>query len=66
MSPPTPSSPEAHREIALVELVDRLIDRGVVLAGDVTLTVAGVDLVHLSLRVLLASPDRIRDIELGR
>lgn len=47
--------PALHSEIALVELVDRVLNKGVVLAGDVTLSVAGVDLVYLGLRVLLAS-----------
>ncbi len=42
-------------EVTLVELVDRLLGGGVVLAGDVTLTVAGIDLVHVSLRALIAS-----------
>jgi hypothetical protein len=39
----------------LVDLLDRLLDTGVCAAGDVTLAVAGVDLVHLQLRTLLAS-----------
>jgi hypothetical protein len=39
----------------LVDLLDRLLDTGVAATGDVTLAVAGVDLVHLQLRALLAS-----------
>lgn len=35
----------------LVDLLDRAIDRGVVIVGDVVLSVAGVDLVHVELRV---------------
>jgi len=49
-----PAARSAH-EVTLVELVDRLLGGGVVLAGDVTLSVAGVDLVHVSLRALIAS-----------
>jgi hypothetical protein len=41
-------------EVALVDLVDRLIDGGVVLTGDVLLSLAGVDLVYLGLRLVLA------------
>lgn len=37
----------------LVDVLDRAIDRGVVIAGDVVLSVAGVDLVHLELRLRL-------------
>jgi len=47
--------PRAAHEVTLVELVDRLLGKGVVAAGDVTLSVADVDLVYLDLRALLAS-----------
>jgi gas vesicle structural protein len=42
-------------QVTLVELVDRVLNKGVVIVGDVTLSVAGVDLVYVGLRVLLAS-----------
>jgi hypothetical protein len=44
-------------DVTLVDLVDRLLDKGVVIGGDVILSVAGVDLVYLSLRALVASVD---------
>jgi gas vesicle structural protein len=44
-----------EQQVTLLELVDRVLNKGVVLSGDITLSVAGVDLVYLSLRVLLAS-----------
>jgi len=43
------------RDVALVDLVDRLIGGGVVIAGDITLAVADVDLVYVSLRALVTS-----------
>ncbi|QWF86029.1 gas vesicle protein [Amycolatopsis sp. CA-230715] len=43
------------REASLVDLLDRLLAGGVVLTGDVTLSIAGVDLVHVSLRALVTS-----------
>jgi Gas vesicle protein len=43
------------RETALVDLVDRLLGGGVVIAGDITLSVADVDLVYVSLRALITS-----------
>lgn len=46
--------PESGHD-SLVDLLDRLIDRGVVIKGDVVLSVAGVDLVHLGLQVALTS-----------
>lgn len=47
--------PLIDREIALVDLLDRLLAGGVVLTGDLTLSIANVDLVHISLRALVTS-----------
>lgn len=49
------STAVAEPEVALVDLLDRLLAGGVVLAGDLTLAIAGVDLVHISLRALITS-----------
>jgi hypothetical protein len=40
-----------------VDVLDHLLDTGVVLDGHIVLSVAGVDLVHIGLRALLASVD---------
>jgi hypothetical protein len=45
----------AEHEVALVDLVDRLLGGGVVIAGDITLAVADVDLVYVQLRALISS-----------
>ena len=45
------------QEVTLLELLDRVLDKGVVLSGDITLSVADVDLVYVGLRVLLSSVD---------
>jgi hypothetical protein len=45
----------AEREVALIDLVDRLLAGGVVIAGDITLAVADVDLVYVGLRALVSS-----------
>jgi hypothetical protein len=47
--------PAAQQEVTLLELVDRVLNKGVVLRGDITLSVADVDLVYVGLNVLLAS-----------
>lgn len=47
--------PAAYEELVLVDLLDRLLDKGVVISGDITLSVADVDLVYLGLRLLLSS-----------
>jgi hypothetical protein len=47
------------REIALVDLIDRLLDGGVVIHGDITLAVADVDLLYVGLRALVASVETL-------
>jgi hypothetical protein len=49
---PAPSGPDT-----LVHVLDRLLDTGVVADGQLVLTVAGVDLIYVGLRALLASMD---------
>ena len=46
------------REIALVDLLDRLLAGGIVLTGDITLAIADIDMVQISLRALITSLDR--------
>jgi hypothetical protein len=51
-----PAAPAAlQHQVTLIELVDRVLNKGVTLTGDITLSVADVDLVYVGLRVLLAS-----------
>lgn len=45
----------AEREVTLLELLDRALDKGVILQGDITLSVADVDLIYVGLKVLLSS-----------
>ena len=47
------------QDIVLAELVSRVLDRGVVVAGDVTISVAGVDLVYLGLSLRIASTETL-------
>ena len=52
-----------EREVSLLDLVDRLLDGGVVIHGDITLAVADVDLLYVGLRALVASVETIeRDL----
>ena len=51
----------ASRQVTLVELVDRLLGKGVVISGDITLAVADIDLVQIELRALISSVDSLAD-----
>jgi hypothetical protein len=50
------------RDVTLLDLVDRVIDHGVVLTGDITISVADVDLIYLGLRALLTSVERANQL----
>ena len=45
----------APAQVSLVDLLDRLLGTGVVLAGDVLISLAGVDLVQVRLHALITS-----------
>lgn len=45
----------AGRQVALIDLLDRLLSGGAVLTGDVVLTIADIDLVHINLRAVIHS-----------
>ncbi|GAB3213788.1 gas vesicle protein [Marinactinospora thermotolerans] len=47
--------PLANREISLVDLLDRVLAKGVMITGDLTISIADVDLVRVSLRALVSS-----------
>jgi Gas vesicle protein len=51
----------AHEPIALVDLLDRVLSGGVVITGEVRLTIADVDLVTVSLRALVSSVSTVLD-----
>lgn len=51
--------PLLDAELSLADLVDHLLNRGVVVAGGMTISVAGIDLIYLGLRVVLASVEAL-------
>lgn len=48
-------------ELALVDLLDRLLAGGVVLTGEITISLAEVELVHVSLRAVISSVHKLLD-----
>ena len=60
--PPPPRSLAAlfdEPDVSLVDAVDGLLDKGVVLDGELVLSLAAVDLIYLRLSVLLVAADRV-------
>jgi hypothetical protein len=53
-------------ELTVLDLADRLLNRGVVLVGEATISVAGVDLIYLGLNVILAASETMIERREGR
>lgn len=54
-----------EKNVTLLDLLDRMLDKGVVLTGDITISVADIDLVYVGLKVLLSSVETIEQIRQG-
>jgi hypothetical protein len=57
---------EEAREVTLLDLVDRAIAHGAILAGDITIAVADIDLIYVGLEVLIASVERMETLHAER
>lgn len=57
--------PLEAREVTLLDVLDRVVDKGVVLAGDLTISVADVDLIYVGLKVLVSSVERMESLRRG-
>lgn len=54
-----------EKNVALLDLLNRILDKGVIICGDVTISVADVDLVYLGLKVMLSSVETMERLRLG-
>ena len=50
---------DEDEELSLLETLDHVLDRGLVIAGEVTIAVADIDLVYLGLNILLGSVETV-------
>ena len=48
------------RQVSLCEVLDRVLNKGAVLVGEATISVADIDLIYLGLQVVLASMETVR------
>ena len=54
------------QEGTILDLLDHLLNKGVMLNADVTLGVAGIDLIYLRLSSLLCAADRVMPVARSR
>ena len=60
---PTPLS-EGHRSTGLVDVLDRVLDKGLVVAGDIKVSLAEVELLTIRIRLLICSLDKAQEVGL--
>src|SRR3954466_7014576 len=56
--------PGAHRSTGLVDVLDRVLDKGLVIAGDIKVSLAEVELLTIRIRLLVCSIDKAEQIGL--
>jgi hypothetical protein len=50
------------KDVTLLEILDRVLDKGVIISGDMVISVADVDLIYLGLKVLLSSVETMEKL----
>jgi hypothetical protein len=50
------------KDVTLLEILDRVLDKGVIISGDIVISVADVDLIYLGLKVLLSSVETMEKL----
>ena len=56
--------PAHHRSTGLVDVLDRVLDKGLVIAGDIKVSLAEVELLTIRIRLLVCSLDKAQEIGL--
>ena len=56
--------PSHHRATSLVDVLDRVLDKGLVIAGDIRVSLAEVELLTIRIRLLVCSLDKAQEIGL--
>ncbi|MCX6157402.1 MAG: gas vesicle protein [Ignavibacteriota bacterium] len=54
------------RDVTIVEILDRVLTKGVVISGDLVISVADIDLVYLGVRLLLSSVETMEQLKLNK
>lgn len=53
---------DEERELSMLETLDHVLNRGIVIAGEITISVADIDLIFLGLNILVSSVETARQV----
>lgn len=56
--------PKAIESYTLAEVIERILDKGIVIAGDIRINLGDVELLSIELRLLICSVDKAHEIGL--
>jgi hypothetical protein len=54
---------DVNKEITILDILDRVLTKGVVITGDIVISVADIDLIYVGLRVLLSSVETMEKMK---
>ena len=57
---------DQSKDITILELLDRVLNKGVILTGDIVISVADIDLVYLGVKLLLSSVETMEQLKAGK
>lgn len=57
--------PTPYQTTSLVDILDRILDKGLVIAGDINVSLANVELLTIRIRLLICSIDKAEEIGLN-
>lgn len=63
--PPTNSNrviPTSTQGSTLADILERVLDKGIVIAGDISVSIASTELIHIRIRLLISSVDKAREM----
>ena len=56
---------DQSKDITILELLDRVLNKGVILTGDIVISVADIDLVYLGVKLMLSSVETMEQLRQG-
>lgn len=53
---------DQSKDITILELLDRVLNKGVILTGDIVISVADIDLVYVGVKLMLSSVETMEQL----
>ena len=57
---------DRSKDITILEVLDRVLNKGVILTGDLVISVADIDLVYLGVKLMLSSVETMEQLKSGK